>query len=55
MSDQPQPRDLEGALASRNGRDDLIMLAGDSLYIPEYNPVVIVRGAVNGESPIAIQ
>ncbi|HSR42014.1 MAG TPA: SLBB domain-containing protein, partial [Longimicrobiales bacterium] len=47
--------DLEAALASQGGRDDVVLLAGDSLFIPEYNPVVIVRGAVNGESPIAIQ
>lgn len=47
--------DLEAALARPGGRDDLELLQGDSLFVPEYNPVVTVRGAVNGEQPIAIQ
>jgi len=33
-------------------RDNLIMSGGDSVFIPEYNPVVQVGGAVN--SPVAI-
>ncbi len=47
--------DLEGALRAPGGRDDLTLLRGDSLYVPEYNPVVTVRGAVNAESPVAVQ
>jgi protein involved in polysaccharide export with SLBB domain len=33
-------------------RDNLILLAGDSIFVPEYQPVVQVEGAVN--SPVAV-
>ena len=33
-------------------RDNLILVGGDSIFIPEYNPVVQVGGAVN--SPVAV-
>jgi protein involved in polysaccharide export with SLBB domain len=33
-------------------RDNLILAAGDSIHIPEYNPIVMVEGAVN--SPGAV-
>jgi hypothetical protein len=33
-------------------RDNLILAGGDSVFIPEYNPVVQVGGAVN--SPVAV-
>ncbi len=33
-------------------RDNLILLAGDSIYVPQYQPVVAVEGAVN--SPVGV-
>ena len=44
--------DLERVLRDTTYRDNLILLAGDSLYIPQYQPVVKVEGAVN--SPVAV-
>lgn len=44
--------DLEHVLRDSTYRDNLILLAGDSLYIPQYQPVVKVEGAVN--SPVAV-
>ena len=45
--------DLEEAVRSRGSAVDLMLLPGDSLDIPEYNPVVIVEGAV--VSPTAVR
>jgi protein involved in polysaccharide export with SLBB domain len=39
--------DLPRALAEPDFRDNLILSGGDSIVIPEYIPVVYVRGAVN--------
>jgi protein involved in polysaccharide export with SLBB domain len=44
--------DLPKALEDPSFRDNLILFGGDSLFIPEYNPVVIVGGAVN--APVAV-
>ncbi|HSR90692.1 MAG TPA: SLBB domain-containing protein [Gemmatimonadales bacterium] len=44
--------DLPAALKSSKHRDNLILAGGDSIHIPEYNPVVYVRGAVN--APISV-
>ena len=44
--------DLPAVLRGDRRRDDLILVDGDSIHIPEYNPVVIVTGAVN--SPIGV-
>jgi protein involved in polysaccharide export with SLBB domain len=44
--------DLPRVLKDRKFRDNLILTAGDSINIPEYNPIVIVEGAVN--SPGAV-
>jgi protein involved in polysaccharide export with SLBB domain len=44
--------DLPRVLKDDDFRDNLIMMGGDSIYIPEYNPVVKVNGAVN--SPVAV-
>jgi len=46
--------DLPEALRSPSSSDNLVLLAGDSLFIPEYNPVVVVTGAVNSPSPVAV-
>jgi polysaccharide export outer membrane protein len=44
--------DLPRVLADSSFRDNLILFGGDSLVIPEYNPVVMVGGAVN--APVAV-
>ena len=44
--------DLRRVLAERNYRDDLILLTGDEIRVPAYNPVVTVTGAVH--SPVAV-
>jgi polysaccharide export outer membrane protein len=44
--------DLPRALRDRRHRDNLILQDGDSVYIPQYNAVVNVTGAVN--SPVAV-
>jgi protein involved in polysaccharide export with SLBB domain len=44
--------DLPKALRNPDFRDNLILAAGDSVFIPEYNPVVEVAGAVN--APVAV-
>jgi len=44
--------DLPRALKDSAYHDNLILIGGDSVHIPEYNPVVQVRGAVN--APVAV-
>ncbi|MGH7524354.1 MAG: SLBB domain-containing protein [Gemmatimonadales bacterium] len=44
--------DLPRVLADSNFRDNFILFGGDSIFIPEYNPVVQVAGAVN--APVAV-
>jgi protein involved in polysaccharide export with SLBB domain len=44
--------DLPRAIKNSKFRDNIILAAGDSIHIPEYNPIVIVQGAVN--SPGAV-
>jgi protein involved in polysaccharide export with SLBB domain len=44
--------DLPRALEDAAYHDNLILIGGDSVHIPEYNPVVQVRGAVN--APVAV-
>ena len=44
--------DLPRALEDPAYHDNLILIGGDSVHIPEYNPVVQVRGAVN--APVAV-
>ncbi len=44
--------DLASVLKNSSSRDNIILAAGDSINIPEYNSVVIVDGAVN--SPGAV-
>jgi polysaccharide biosynthesis/export protein len=43
---------LSDVLRHSNSHDNLPLVDGDSIYIPRYNPVVIVTGAVN--SPVAV-
>lgn len=44
--------DLSRVLRDPNYRDNLILQDGDSIVIPQFSPVVDVRGAVN--SPVAV-
>jgi protein involved in polysaccharide export with SLBB domain len=44
--------DLPRVLKDKDARDNLILAGGDSIYIPEYNPIIMVQGAVN--SPGAV-
>jgi protein involved in polysaccharide export with SLBB domain len=45
--------DLPRVLVDSTFRDNFILFAGDSLFIPEYNPVVRVGGAVNAQTAVA--
>lgn len=44
--------DFERVLRDPAYRDNLILLAGDSVHVPQFQPVVIVEGAVN--SPVGV-
>ncbi|MBA3759442.1 MAG: SLBB domain-containing protein [Gemmatimonadales bacterium] len=44
--------DLPKAMKSRKAGDNVILAGGDSIHIPEFNPVVIVDGAVNSPGPV---
>lgn len=44
--------ELPEVLRRRGGASDVILLPGDSMVVPEYDPVVVVQGAVN--SPAAV-
>jgi protein involved in polysaccharide export with SLBB domain len=44
--------DLPRVMKDADDRDNLLLQDGDSLYVPQYNATVDVRGAVN--SPIAV-
>jgi polysaccharide biosynthesis/export protein len=44
--------DLPRALKNSKFRDNIMLAAGDSIHIPEYNPIIMVEGAVN--SPGAV-
>ncbi len=46
--------DLEEVIRHPGGRNDLVLLPGDSVFVPEYNPVVLVQGAVNSPTPVAV-
>ncbi len=45
--------DLPAVLANPNSPDNISLIDGDSIFIPQYTPVVIVRGAVNAPTGIA--
>ena len=42
--------DFEAALANASGPEDIRVFPGDSIYVPEYNPIVTIEGAVEFES-----
>lgn len=47
--------DLRAVLRNARHRDNLILAAGDSVYIPEFDPVVMVRGAVSSPGAVAFE
>jgi protein involved in polysaccharide export with SLBB domain len=44
--------DLADVLKNPKNRDNMLLVDGDSIYVPRYNGVVTVKGAVN--SPVAV-
>ena len=44
--------ELQQVLRNPNHRDNVTLLPGDSMIVPEYNPVVVVQGAVNSPSTV---
>jgi polysaccharide export outer membrane protein len=44
--------DLPRVLKNTKFRDNIILAGGDSVHIPEYNPIVIVDGAVNAPGAV---
>ena len=49
---EPVSIDLEKALENRNSKYDMILQEGDVVYIPEMNPIVTVKGAVQSQLKI---
>jgi protein involved in polysaccharide export with SLBB domain len=47
--------DLPKALEHPDGRNNLILQAGDSVFVPEFDPTVRVLGAVNAPSTVVHQ
>jgi protein involved in polysaccharide export with SLBB domain len=45
--------DLPRVLSNPKFRDNIILAGGDSIHIPEFNPIVMVQGAVNSPGPVA--
>ena len=45
--------DLPRVLKDRKAVDNIILAGGDSINIPEYNPIVMVDGAVNAPGAVA--
>jgi len=45
--------DLPRVLENPKFRDNIILAGGDSIYIPEFNPIVMVQGAVGSPGAVA--
>ena len=45
--------DLPRVLGDPKFRDNIILAGGDSIYIPEFNPIIVVQGAVNSPGAVA--
>ena len=45
--------DLPSVLKQPDFRDNIILATGDSIFIPEFNPLVQVQGSVNAAGPVA--
>jgi protein involved in polysaccharide export with SLBB domain len=46
---------LAAVLKNPKHRDNLILAGGDSVNVPEFDPVVLVHGAVNSPGPVAYE
>jgi polysaccharide biosynthesis/export protein len=44
--------DLGAVMARPGHRDNMVLMPGDSLHVPEYSPVIVVQGAVNSPSSV---
>jgi protein involved in polysaccharide export with SLBB domain len=49
---EPIAIDLQKALDDKNSKYDLVLQEGDVVYIPEINPIVSIKGAVQSELKI---
>jgi protein involved in polysaccharide export with SLBB domain len=47
--------DLPRVLDDAAFQDNLVLMGGDSLHIPEFDPVVMVRGSVNSPGAVAFE
>jgi hypothetical protein len=47
--------DLPRVLDDPAFRDNIVLMGGDSIHIPEFDPVVMVRGAVNSPGAVAFE
>ena len=47
--------DLAKVIDDPGFRDNIVLVGGDSIHIPEFDPVVMVRGAVNSPGPVAYE
>jgi protein involved in polysaccharide export with SLBB domain len=47
--------DLPRVLEDAGFRDNVVLAGGDSIHIPEFDPVIMVRGAVNSPGPVAYE
>jgi polysaccharide export outer membrane protein len=45
--------DLPKVIKDSKFRDNIILAAGDSIHIPEYNPIVMVEGTVNAPGAVS--
>ena len=44
--------ELDRVLRDSNHRDNVILESGDSVFVPKYNPIVLVQGAVHTPSSV---
>ena len=47
--------DLPRVLRDSTFQDNIVLMGGDSIYVPEFDPVVMVRGAVNSPGAVAFE
>lgn len=47
--------DLPKVLDDPRYRDNVVLMGGDSIHIPEFDPVIMVRGAVNSPGAVAYE
>ena len=47
--------DLPRVLKDSTFQDNIVLVGGDSIHIPEFDPVVMVRGAVNSPGAVAYE